>query len=119
MICFDSNIIIYIGNGTLDENIVSSEPICYADVSIIETLGYTEILASEEQRIREFLATMTQIPLSESIIQTAVKLRQLKKMSLGDSVVAATAIEQGGNLWTANTKDFVGIEGLKIFNPLN
>jgi len=34
-------------------------------------------------------------------------------------VVAATAIEQGGNLWTANTKDFVGIEGLKIFNPLN
>jgi predicted nucleic acid-binding protein len=119
MICFDTNIIIYIGNGTLNEEIIGSDPICYASITFIEALGYSEILSAEEQRITEFLATITEISLSETIIRTATRLRQLKKMTLGDSIIAATALENGKVLWTANIDDFKHIEGLELINPVN
>ncbi len=119
MICFDTNIIIYIGNGTLNEEIIGSDPICYASITFIEALGYSEILSAEEQRITKFLATITEISLSETIIRTATRLRQLNKMTLGDSIIAATALENGKVLWTANIDDFKHIEGLELINPLN
>lgn len=118
MICFDTNIIIYLGNQTLTENVIGNEPICYASVTHIEALGYPDILAAEEQRIRELLDTMIEIPLSTSVVQSAVRLRQLKKMSLGDAIVAATALENDCVLWTANTEDFDHIDGLRLHNPL-
>ena len=119
MICFDTNIIIYIGNGTLNEEIIGSDPICYASITFIEALGYSEILSAEEQRITKFLATITEISLSETIIRTAIRLRQLNKMTLGDSIIAATALENGKVLWTANIDDFKHIEGLELINPVN
>ena len=119
MICFDTNIIIYISNGTLNEEIIGSDPICYASITFIEALGYSEILSAEEQRITKFLATITEISLSETIIRTATRLRQLNKMTLGDSIIAATALENGKVLWTANIDDFKHIEGLELINPLN
>lgn len=118
MVCLDTNIIIYLGNGTLNEDIVGNEPICYASVTLIESLGYPDILSAEEQRIKELFATMTEVPLSEPVLKTAIQLRQLKKMSIGDSIVAATALENGKVLWTANIDDFRHIENLKLINPL-
>lgn len=118
MICFDTNIIIYLGNETLGEYIIGSEPICYASVTRVESLGYPDILSAEEQRIKELLATMAEVPLSEPIMQCAIRLRQLQKMSLGDAIVAATALENDAALWTANITDFNNIEGLKLVNPL-
>ncbi len=118
MICFDTNVVIYLGNNTLDESIIGDEPICFASISFIEALGYPDILSAEEQRIKELFETMIEIPLNASIIQTAIRLRQLKKMSLGDSIVAAVALEQECELWTSNEEDFAHIEGLQILNPL-
>ncbi len=119
MVCFDTNIVIYLGNQTLDEGIIGSEPICYASVSLVEALGYQDILVSEEQRIRELFGTMIEIPLNSSIIQTAIRLRQLKRMSLGDALVAATALENNCVLWTANIEDFFHIDELRLHNPLD
>jgi predicted nucleic acid-binding protein len=118
MICFDTNIIIYIANGTLGEDIVGDEPIIYPSIVFIESLGYPSIKSIEEQRIRELCATLTTAPLADNIIESAIKLRQDKKMSLGDSIVAATALENNSQLWTVNTRDFEHIEGLDILNPL-
>ncbi len=118
MVCLDTNIIIYIANGTLGEDIVGNNPIVYPSIVHIESLGYPSIKSIEEQRIRELLATLTSMPLTDTIIEIAIKLRQGKKMSLGDAVVAATALESGSQLWTANTKDFEHIDGLDVFNPL-
>jgi toxin FitB len=118
MICFDTNIVIYIANGTLGEDIVGNEPIVYPSIVHIESLGYPSIRSIEEQRVRELLATLTTIPLTDTIIEIAIKLRQSKKMSLGDAIVAATALESNSQLWTVNTKDFEHIDGLDMFNPL-
>lgn len=118
MICFDTNIIIYIANGTLGEGIVGNDPIVCPSIVQIESLGYPSIRSVEEQRVRELLATLTTIPLTNLIIEQAIKLRQDKKMSLGDSIVAATALENNCQLWTANIKDFEHIDKLNLFNPL-
>jgi len=118
MICFDTNILIYLGNQTLGISIIGKEPICYASVSLIEALGYPDILAAEEQRIKELFDTMIEIPLNAPLIQTAVRLRQLKRMSLGDAIIAATALENDCVLWTADVEDFAHIDGLRLHNPL-
>lgn len=118
MLCLDTNVVIYLGNQTLDESIIGEEPICYASTSLIEALGYPDILAAEDQRIKELFDTMIEIPLNASLIRTAVRLRQLKRMSLGDAIVAATALENNCTLWTANIEDFVHIDGLRLHNPL-
>lgn len=47
-----------------------------------------------------------------------MKLRQNKKMSLGDSLIAATALSLGIELVSRNTADFTGIQGLTVHNPL-
>ncbi len=39
-------------------------------------------------------------------------------MSLGDAIIAATALEHYQTLVTRNIKDFDWIEGLKVIDPL-
>lgn len=118
MICFDTNIIIYIANKQLNESIVPDEPIVYPSIVKIESLGYSDIRSIEERRIRELLAALTEIPLTNTIIERAILLRQDMRISLGDAIVAATAIENNCELWTANRDDFRQVEGLKLSNPL-
>jgi predicted nucleic acid-binding protein len=118
MVCFDTSIVIYIANGTLGEDIVGDEKIIYPSIVQIESLGYPSIRSIEEQRVRELLATLTMIPLTETIVEQAIKLRHIKKMSLGDAIVAATALENNSQLWTVNIKDFDHIDDLALINPL-
>ncbi len=118
MVCFDTNVIIYLANGTLNESIITAESIVYPSIVRIESLGYAKIRSIEEQRIRELLGTIDEIPLTDAIIERSISLRQAERMSLGDAIVAATAIENGCELWTANIDDFEHIEGLRLVNPL-
>ena len=66
-----------------------------------ELFGYTEI-----------------VQVTQDIIEYAIGLRQQKKMSLGDSIIASTAIVHKRTLVTRNIKDFLWIEDLKIHNPI-
>ncbi len=118
MICFDTNIVIYVANRTLGESIAQNEPIVYASILRVEALGYHNIRSIEEQRIRELLSTLSEIPLSNNIVERAIDLRQQARLSLGDAITAATAIENNCELWTANAKDFEGVEGLELHNPV-
>ncbi|MBT0812773.1 PIN domain-containing protein [Litoribacter ruber] len=58
------------------------------------------------------------IPLSQNVAFEAIKLRQQQRITLGDSIIAATALLAGGALITANVKDFERISNLNIINPL-
>jgi toxin FitB len=57
------------------------------------------------------------IEVSQEIGLKAVQLRQRQKMSLGDSIVAATAIIHDCDLVTRDVGDFKGIRDLRIINP--
>jgi toxin FitB len=68
---------------------------------------------------RILFASVEVLPISRPVINQAVFLRQQKKMGLGDSIVAATAIEHDLTLVTRNTKDFTWIADLKTLNPID
>jgi predicted nucleic acid-binding protein len=52
------------------------------------------------------------------VLKQAVALRQQRKMSLGDSIISATALLNDLTLITANTADFRWIENIKLLDPL-
>ena len=118
MIILDSNIFIYLANGTLDRKCIKDD-VAYASISRIETLGYEHLPAGEQLLLRALLKVAAELPLDNAIIDQAIELRQTKQMSLGDSIVAATALTYGYTLWTANTSDFKHIPNIKRHNPLD
>lgn len=118
MIILDSNILIYLCNKTLNRSVIASVDIGFAGISKIEVLGYRGILAQEQHIIEALLQEAESYPLTDAIINRAIILRQTKKLSLGDAIIAATALVYDYELWTANEEDFAGIDGLRIHNPL-
>lgn len=51
-------------------------------------------------------------------IDRAIALRRSKKMTLGDAIIAATALEYNLTLATHNTKDFLWIDSLTVVDPI-
>ena len=88
-----------------------------ASVTRVEALGFVEIAPAEESAIREYLGRCLAYPLDEEVIERAIRLRQQKKMKLGDAIIAATALEFGLPLVTRNVDDFKHVAGLEIINP--
>ena len=83
----------------------------------IEALGFAGISPEEETAILSFVAASPVYPLDDGVIEQAIKLRQQKKMKLGDAIIAATALEYDIPLVTRNEADFKHIAGLELRNP--
>ena len=118
MILLDTNVFIYLANGTIDAKIVQGKEIAYASITKIEALGYIQITAVEQQYLRALLDECEQLDLTEEVIKQAITLRQQTKITLGDAIIAATALTYELPLWTANEADFKMLEDLQIHNPL-
>lgn len=116
----DSNIIIYSFRPEyrkLQRFVNNSEIFCSA-ISCVETLGYHKLSDDEKYYLQSFFNTVLVLPVTHAIITTAVEIRQQRKMSLGDVIIAATALEHRQTLITRNVKDFDWVEGLKVIDPL-
>jgi predicted nucleic acid-binding protein len=114
----DTNIFIYLANGLLKMQTIKNTDLAFSSIVKIEALGYARATVAEQSYLEELFSECQQIDLGETVLQRAIRLKQQKKMSLGDSIVAASALEYDCELWTANTKDFAHIEELRIHNPL-
>ena len=115
----DSNIIIYATrpeHAFLRDFIAQHNPVVSA-TSYVEVLGYHRLTESERQQFEQFFAVATILPLSTAVLEQAVKLRQLRKMTLGDALIAGTALTHNLQLITRNDKDFNWIAGLSVLNP--
>jgi predicted nucleic acid-binding protein len=115
----DSNIIIYAAQpeyGWLRELIAEHEPAVSA-LSYVETLGYHRLTEAERQLLEEFFAVSLVLPISQSVLDRAVALRQMRRMTLGDAIVAGTSLTHDLILVTRNVEDFQWIEGLQSLNP--
>jgi len=88
-------------------------------VTLVEVLGYHELTESDKSDFKELFELAIIYPLTQEVINKAIKLRQQRRMSLGDSLIAATALVHNKTLATRNTKDFQWIDGLKLLNPLD
>lgn len=60
---------------------------------------------------------MLSYALDDEVVESAVRLRQQKRMKLGDAIIGATALEYGVPLVTRNVDDFKHIPGLQIIPP--
>lgn len=87
-------------------------------ITKIEALGYHKLPADDKDYFETLFESIRILPITDGIIDKAVELRQQKKMSLGDCLIAATALINGFDLYTNNTADFVHISGLTVVNPL-
>ena len=121
MVC-DSNILIYAAEpgDTLCLPLVQRSDALISSVTRVEVLGFPRfgILPQERQISLEAIITSSvEVPLDNDIILRAISLRRLKKMSLGDSLIAATALEYDVPLVTRNDSDFKHITGLVLINP--
>jgi len=83
-------------------------------ITKLEVLGYHRLAQDEKEILTHFFAVTRKIPISEAILEKAIYLKQLKKMSIGDAIIAATAILENDILLTNNEEDFENIEGLRV-----
>ncbi len=115
----DSNIIIYAAKPehTVLRQFIAEHAPAVSAVSYVEVLGYHRLTEQERQHFETFFAAARILDLSQGILEHAVKLRQLRKMTLADALVAGTALAHNLTLVTRNTKDFDWISGLSLLNP--
>lgn len=120
MLLLDSNIIIYSAQNQYDglRDRLRDRSLAISIISKIEVLGFHNITPYEIDRTNFYLGMCEIIDLNHKITLTAIQLRQNKKMSLGDAIIAATALERRLTLATANIKDFDHIENLSLINPM-
>ena len=116
----DSNMVIYASHSDhLPLRLfLDSIPRSVSVVSYVEALGYHRLTTEAENFITDFFRGSQILSLSDSIAQRAVNLRQQRRMGLGDSIIAATAIVHDLTLVTHNIEDFRWISGLELMDPL-
>jgi predicted nucleic acid-binding protein len=93
----DTNVIIYSVQQQypgLRDYIAEHAPLVSV-VSYIEALGFAGIQQEERSALESFFADARLLPLSPMVMLEAVRLRQARRMSLGDSIIAATALAHG------------------------
>lgn len=62
-----------------------------SDISFMETLGYVFSEPTERIETEALLSILYRIPITESIVQKVIDIRQSKRMKLPDAIFAATA----------------------------
>lgn len=76
---------------------------------------------TELGHVRQFLGTVTVLPISERISRAALDLIECYHLSHGlllpDAFIAATAKEHGMGLYTKNSRHFQMIPGLSVVRP--
>jgi predicted nucleic acid-binding protein len=120
MMIIDSNIVIYAASGnypTLLEWFLDNK-LSASAISLVEALGYHKLQPKEKSALEVIFSELTILYPTPDIFRTAVELRQQRAMSLGDALIAATAIYHDMTLATHNTRDFECIQLLKVLDPL-
>lgn len=114
----DSNIVIYSILPEYEElrNFLKKQEyeLAVSVITKLEVLGYHRLAQDEKEILTHFFSVTKQIPISEAILEKAIYFKQLKKMSIGDAIIAATAVLENDILFTNNEEDFENIEGLRV-----
>ncbi len=96
MYLLDSNIVIYSSKeefAYLRKYITSSAVISAVSVAtVIEVLGYHKLTEVDKTYFESCFAVLRTIEVDTEVTAKAVELRQQKKLSLGDAIIAATAL---------------------------
>lgn len=89
----------------------------------ISIITHTELYAGKsvwekreaQHALETLLSGLNIISMSEVISKKAGEIRAKQNIRFLDAIIAATAIANSLDLVTLNTKDFVGIKGLRLY----
>ena len=117
----DSNIFIYTTRSEyvyLIDWIKQHTPLI-SPITQVETLGYHRLQTQDKALLTKLFECLGCLYPTPAIFNIAVELRQQRKMTLGDALIAATALEHRLTLATRNTDDFKWITELHLVNPID
>ncbi len=116
----DSNIIIYAARSEAValQNHIASRDVFVSVISYVEVLGFQRLNNAERRWFKDFFDNADMLPLSQPILDEAIRLRQQKTLKLGDALIAATALVHNLELATHNVTDFSWIAGLHVVDPV-
>lgn len=114
-VVLDTNTLIYKLKSRLAEELPDSG-VEVSVISKIELLSYPDLSKSEKNSIRRLLSQLLVVPISDDIVDGAIKLRRSQRLKLADAIIAATAIARKAELWT-NDVQFLKVKGLKSKVP--
>ena len=118
----DSNLIIYAASPS-DMRVVpfisSLDQVFVSEIAFVETLGYHLISDDEKSAIRRVLNQCRVLGVSRDVIERAILVRQQVRVSLGDAIMAGTALQHDFPLAARNLDDYRGIDGLTVLNPFD
>jgi len=117
----DSNIIIYAAKSEYSElrQFIAQHSPSVSVISYVEVLGYHLLAAEDKVYFETFFKTSRLIPISQEVLNQAINLKQQRKILLGDSLIAGTALSHNLTLVTHNVSDFKWIDGLTVLDPLS
>ena len=116
----DTNVVIYYVGGEI-KTLRKLIPIMrsYATV-MLPSIVITELWSGKQTPLTEitaieaFIATLVVIPLEMQVARSAGILRRDYNLSIGDSIVASTALTMGSTLLTRNIRDFKKVPNLLL-----
>lgn len=114
----DSNILIYSvepQHTSLRSYLIQNQSgLSYSEISYVEVLGYHLLPPAKQVALEQYFGTLQSLPVSNAVIQEATRLRQQRKMSLGDAIIAATCLLHNEPLLTNNEADFQHLPTLTV-----
>ena len=115
----DSNIVIYATQTGFEYlfPLLNDSNNYISEITKLEVLGFHGFDATSKQDMEVLFSVLQIIPINSTIIDRAVELRQIRKMSIGDSIVAATVLIQGCELISRDARGFSGL-GITVVNPV-
>ena len=116
----DSNILIYAArpDGEKLRNWIPWDDIAVSVITRIEVLGYHRLSDEERMALEALFDVLDVLPVTSEVAERAIVLRRARRMSLGDSIIAATALVEDISFVTHNVSDFEGIPDLRMEDPV-
>lgn len=116
----DSNILIYSYQDAYNylRPLMLESDTFVSEITRLEVLGFHGLGMEEEEYFTDLFLEMNVLEVDKLVLDEAIRMRKAYKMSLGDSILAATALIHGLEVYTRNTVDFIKIRDLKVVNPI-
>lgn len=89
-----------------------------SEITRLEVPGFHRLTTVEKTYYERVFLQKTVLPVTKDILDLAIQYRQVRKMSVGDSIHAATAFLHNLEFQTRNASDFSHIMGLRVNNPV-
>ena len=119
----DSNALIYSANPApaydqMRDLLTNALAECAASaISMVEVLGFPRLTARDQLVLEATFEALEIVPVTAVIIQAAVDLGRQFGLKAADAVIAASALEAGWMLVSADTH-FLRVPGLTVLHPL-